>query len=53
MRSMVEGFLPTLKSPSTALCAVPLPGKCRGGIKNVIHRNPWRPSGAAFMRILP
>jgi hypothetical protein len=31
-RSLVEGFFPTPKSPSTALRAVPLPGKCRGGI---------------------
>jgi hypothetical protein len=31
MRSMVEGFYPTPKNPSTALCAVPLPAKSRGG----------------------
>jgi hypothetical protein len=31
MRSMVEGFLGRLKNPSTALRAVPLPGKGRGG----------------------
>ena len=32
MRSMVEGFSGRRKNPSTALRAVPLPGKCRGGI---------------------
>jgi hypothetical protein len=31
MRSMVEGAFLTPKNPSTALRAVPLPGKCRGG----------------------
>ncbi len=31
MRSMVEGFLQTQKSPSTALRAVPLPAESRGG----------------------
>jgi hypothetical protein len=32
MRSMVEGPLPAPKNPSTALRAVPLPAKSRGGI---------------------
>jgi hypothetical protein len=30
-RSAVEGFFEAGKNPSTALRAVPLPGKCRGG----------------------
>jgi len=33
MRSMVEGFFQTSKSPSTALRAVPLPCRCRGGFE--------------------
>jgi hypothetical protein len=32
MRSMVEGIFLTPQNPSTALRAVPLPGKSRGGI---------------------
>jgi hypothetical protein len=32
-RSLVEGPLLTAKNPSTALRAVPLPDKCRGGIR--------------------
>ncbi len=32
MRSMVEGPFPSLENPSTALRAVPLPAKSRGGI---------------------
>ena len=32
MRSMVEGAYPVWKNPSTALRAVPLPAKSRGGI---------------------
>jgi hypothetical protein len=32
MRSMVEGAFLTLKNPSTALRAVPLPEKSRGGM---------------------
>ena len=35
MRSMVEGFSGGSKNPSTALRAVPLPGKCRGGIEGL------------------
>jgi len=31
MRSMVEGFFQLPKNPSTALRAVPLPEKSRGG----------------------
>ena len=33
MRSMVEGFSRPPKNPSTALRAVPLPAKSRGGIQ--------------------
>ena len=32
MRSMVEGFSPTPRRPSTSLRLVPLPCQCRGGI---------------------
>jgi len=35
MRSMVEGFLGIRKNPSTALRAVPLPEKSRGGIREI------------------
>jgi hypothetical protein len=33
MRSMAEGFFQAPENPSTALRAVPLPAKSRGGIK--------------------
>jgi hypothetical protein len=35
MRSMVEGPLQSPKNPSTALRAVPLPEKSRGGIRQM------------------
>jgi hypothetical protein len=37
MRSMVEGL--TLKNPSTALRAVPLPAKSRGGPANLSYNS--------------
>jgi len=36
MRSMVEGPFQTPKNPSTALRAVPLPEKSRGGFKGSV-----------------
>jgi hypothetical protein len=45
MRSVVEGILLSQEVPSTALRAVPLPCKCRGG-KVAESRPVWTPAFA-------